>query len=347
MEEVAGIHLALGHFGAGVVRLSNDRARDDARAAEADGPGFAPVVAAVEVIDVRRAAKFGEHDDERMFHQPACGEVFDERGEGFIKVAQLLEVEIEVLVVRVVVGMRHVHAGDALLDEPACEQAVAAKVGVAVAGAVLVRLFGNVENFALTHQFLRLLERLRPGLCLRRAAAQREAVVHFAPQVVGAHGGILRETFRALHVLRRLAVAQRDAGILGTEISGVRAAPATTAGGDDNVPGERAICGIERLRGDGAEFRVHHARARAASGGHEIVTIAVIVLVRVDAANEREVVHLLRRVRQEFTNLDARRGSGNGAERAAGGGAGLRIPAFQLTESAGHAHDEKALLFAL
>ena len=76
-------------------------------------------------------------------------------------------------------------------------------------------------------------------------------------------------------------------------------------------------------------------------------SVETIFIERVDAANEREVVHLFRRVRQEFTNLDARRGSGNGAKRAAGGGAGLRIPALKLTQSTGHAHDEQALLPAL
>src|SRR5262249_21006401 len=47
------------------------------------------------------------------------------------------------------------------------------------------------------------------------------------------------------------------------------------------------------------------------------------------------------------TNLHSRHAGGNGAKRAAGGRAWFRVPALQLTQAAGHAHDEETLLLPL
>ena len=91
------------------------------------------MVAAVVQVDVRRAAELGEHDDQRAVEHAAGGQVVHEAGERAIELAELLDVEIEVLVVRVVVRVRHLHERDALFQQPAGEQAVAAEVVLAVA----------------------------------------------------------------------------------------------------------------------------------------------------------------------------------------------------------------------
>ena len=57
-------------------------------------------------------------------------------------------------------------------------------------------------------------------------------------------------------VLRRLAVAEHDAGVLRPEIGGIVAAAAAAAGRDDDVAGQRAIVRRERLGHDRADDRV-------------------------------------------------------------------------------------------
>ena len=59
-----------------------------------------------------------EHDDQRAVEHAAVGEVGDEAGERPVELAELLDVEVEVLVVRVVVRVRHLHERDALLQQP-------------------------------------------------------------------------------------------------------------------------------------------------------------------------------------------------------------------------------------
>ena len=78
--------------------------------------------------------------------------------------------------------------------------------------------------------------------------------------------------------------------------------------------------------------------------GHHVGALAVIVFFGVDAADHRQVVHLLGRVRQQFADVHAGHGSGNRAERPAGVGARLGIPAFQLAQAAGHVNHQHALL---
>ena len=121
VEEIAGVHLAAGDFGAFVVRFSDHCTGNDAGAAKANGPGLAPVVAPIEAVDVGCAAKFRQHHDERVLEESALREVVNERGERAVEIPELFEVKIEVFVVRVVVGMRDLHAGDALLNETASQ----------------------------------------------------------------------------------------------------------------------------------------------------------------------------------------------------------------------------------
>ena len=77
---------------------------------------------------------------------------------------------------------------------------------------------------------------------------------------------------------------------------------------------------------------------------HHISALAVIAIAGVDAARQREMMHHLRRMRQEFADSDARHAGGNGTERPAGVSARFRIPTLKLTQAAGHAHDDDSLL---
>ena len=105
-----------------------------------------------------------------------------------VELADLLEVEVEVLVVRVVVRVGDLHEGDARLEQPAGQQAVAAEVVGAVAVQVLGRLLGDVEDLAAGHQLLGLLVRGGVGLGLGGPAAAGEPVVGVHPQGLAARG---------------------------------------------------------------------------------------------------------------------------------------------------------------
>ena len=82
---------------------------------------------------LRRAAELGHHDHQRAVPQAAIDQVVDQRGERAVELAELLDVEIEVLVVRVVVRVVHLHAGHAVLEQPPGQQAVPAELVRAVA----------------------------------------------------------------------------------------------------------------------------------------------------------------------------------------------------------------------
>ena len=83
------------------------------------------------------------------------------------------------------------------------------------------------------------------------------------------------------------------------------------------------------------------------AGGHQVGALAVIVLGRVDAAGDRQMVHLLGRHRQQFADVDAGDRGRDRPERPAGGRARLRVPAFQLAQPAVHVEDDDAALFRL
>jgi len=90
------------------------------------------VIAAVDHIDLGRPAKLGHDDVERVLQQPPCGHVFDQGGKRDVEIADLLEVEVEVLVVRVVVRMADLNERGASLKEPSGQEAMATEVVGAV-----------------------------------------------------------------------------------------------------------------------------------------------------------------------------------------------------------------------
>ena len=80
-------------------------------------PGLRPMVATVVLIDVRCSAKLAEHNHQCLLEQAALGQVVDEASEWTIELAQLLDVEVEILVVRVVVAVRHLHKRDFVFEQ--------------------------------------------------------------------------------------------------------------------------------------------------------------------------------------------------------------------------------------
>src|ERR1041385_586803 len=56
----------------------------DARTGKREGERMRPVIAALAVIDLRRATEFGHEADERFVDQPTLRHIFDQRGESLI-----------------------------------------------------------------------------------------------------------------------------------------------------------------------------------------------------------------------------------------------------------------------
>src|SRR5262245_66265326 len=123
--------------------------------------------------------------------------------------------------------MRHLGEGGALLEQTTAQQAVAAKLVVAVALQRSGRLAGDVKDLALLHERGGLIERLGVGLGHGRAAAGGEVGVEALAESVALAVGRLAQVDGAEEVGRRLAVAERDRSELRPQergIAGVEAA---------------------------------------------------------------------------------------------------------------------------
>ena len=108
-----------------------------------------------------------------------------------------------------------------------------------------------------------------------------------------------------------MAVAEGHGSVARAEESGVLAVDAAVAARRDvDVAGQRIVAVAEQLGAHRAEVRPLHGRLLPPAGVHDVGALAVIVLGGVEAADEGHAVHLLRRVRQQFADVDAGRGGG-------------------------------------
>ena len=114
----------------------------------------------------------------------AIGQVGHQGRERLVEFAQLLDVEVEVLVVRVVVRVRDLHERRPLFEETPREQAMAAQVVLAVAVVILRRFLGDVEHILLLHQVKSLLVGIGIGFGHGRAPAVQESFVDAAAKFV-------------------------------------------------------------------------------------------------------------------------------------------------------------------
>ena len=71
----------------------------------------------------------------------------------------------------------------------------------------------------------------------------------------------------------------------------------------------------------------------------------MIVFARIHTADQTQMMHLLSRLRQQLTDMDAGHRCRNRKERSAGVCSGFGIPALQLTQPAVHVKNNDTLLF--
>src|SRR6185437_1381120 len=118
--------------------------------------------------------------------------------------------------------------------------------------------------------------------------------------------GTLRQRRGTSKVGRSMAIAEGDRGVAWAEEGGILAVDAAVAARRDvDVAGQWIVTVAEQLGADGAEVRPFHGRLLSPAGVHDVSALAVVVLGGVEAANQGEVVHLLRGVRQEFADMNA------------------------------------------
>src|SRR5687768_6339469 len=110
------------------------------------------MISTVILVDLGGTAKLRQDDNQCAVEHPACGNVCDERREWLVEFAQLLDVEIEVLVMSVVVRVCDLHERDAIFEQAPCEKAVAAEIVRAVTVLIGLRLLRDIEDFPLPHQ---------------------------------------------------------------------------------------------------------------------------------------------------------------------------------------------------
>ncbi len=201
-----------------------------------------------------------------------------------------------------------------------------------VAILITLRFTGDVEHVALVEEVEGLLVGLRVGIGLGRPSPSGEAVVHPLPQQRPPPVGDGAERLRPRGVGGRCPVFHHDARVPRAEV-GRRARTASAAAHED-VARQREARGRGRLGDDRPEVRIVERRGLVAATDHLALAAAVVAVAGVEAADDREPVHLPGRVGQQFAHVHARHARRDGAERAAGVGAGLRIPALELAHAA-------------
>ena len=97
-------------------------------------------------VDRWGSPKLGHDHHQRAVQEAALGQVVKERGERAIKLAELLDVEIEILVVRIVIGMRDLDERHARFEKSASKKAMPAEIVSAVALADGLRLARDVKE---------------------------------------------------------------------------------------------------------------------------------------------------------------------------------------------------------
>src|SRR5687768_7074423 len=98
---------------------------------------------------------------------------------------------------------------------------------LAVAFMVLVRLLGNIEHLASSHQFLSLLIGSGIRISKRRATSREELLIRHPTKRLANIVGRLSNILRSRRVLWRVAVAQSNARVPWPKICRVVAATAT------------------------------------------------------------------------------------------------------------------------
>ena len=298
------------------------------------------MVAAVVLVDVRRATELRHHHDQCRIEHASIGQVTHQCREPLVELGHLLEVEVEVLVVGVVVRVIQLDERGPVLEQPAGRQAPLPERLTPVELLHLGRLFRDVKDVAAFHQLQRPLVAVGIRFGLGRATSLGETIVGRATQPVPQLVGGFAEFLGTLGIGRRLAVGA-DAGVTGSEVGRIVATTTTT---NTDVAGHRIARVMQRPGTHRAQSRQAHARHPLPTVLHVVVPLAVVTVLGVDPADDRQLVHVLGSQREQFREMNAGDRGGDRPERATRVGLGLGIPTLQLAQSARHVDADDPLL---
>ena len=314
-----GVDGVFGDVEAEVIRLAIHRPRLDAAACHPHGVGVLVVVTAgggfgavlVGTLAQRGAAEFTAPDHEGFIEQAALLEVAHECGHGLVHILGLGgEALLEAAVV-VPVGIKELHHAHAALDEPARQQAVAGKGGLAGLRAVHVQrgLVFPRDVHELRHAGLHavghfILADARGDLGISHHAEllliERLHRVEHMTAVFGALAcGIAEKEHRLA------AAAKLDALVHAGQEAGApeRGACAARRTGEQNhVGGQVAVFGAEAIRDPCTEAG---PPPLAKAGVQKHLRRGVVDLIGVQGLHHADVVRHGAQVRQQLAQLQA------------------------------------------
>ena len=299
-----------------------------------------PVIAAGLVVDLRLAAELADREHQRRREQAALGEIAEECRERLVeprRVAVLHDLEVAVVVVpaavaRVLFGLDviapvHLHERHAGLDESPGEQARLAEARAAVAidrRGLLLREIERGRGRRRCEHF----ERAQPVLVelarLRELRGSTLGLTERGEQLLPVGQALRREVFRQLQrrnlrSLGRVVLepervargAERPAALADDRLLPLVQLPAddeervnrlATRLGGDGLSDDRTE---RRSRRAGQRLAVETGAAGAAAGQADRAGDAVVVRLRGERADDRELVGQLREFREEFAESDA------------------------------------------
>ena len=273
----------------------------------------APAVPGRLPVDLRRAAELAAAPDQRALQEAAGGEIREQRREPLVQLRALAPHRREMVRVRVpAAGVVDRDVGHARLDHAARGEAVLPERVAAVAVAQLRVLLRQVEHLAprAEDQVVGLLLRLG-GQREQRVAVDRvghrvELVQQLAPRRLPLVGHAARDDALDLEPHPVRVAARREGLELRAEEAGLGEAPLRLREHDVRRD-QPLVAGLVALEvGEhGADARIREALARDVAGLHQVRGGLVAVVLVGHAADQRELVRDLRKLREQLAHLHA------------------------------------------
>jgi hypothetical protein len=303
-------------------------------AGHGDAKGLREVIASAAGIDARRAAEFAHPHDQRLVESTALLQIAQELGHRLIELGGEVAAALEVVVVCVPAIQADFDERNARLDQSPSQQTRRAKLGATIGVA-------DCRWFALQVEGLH----LRAGDHAGRRLVQLAVTLDFANQS-GRAARLLQprqqieSPAKSRGGGRQLRIVGKFIRLLHRERVVLRSQkPATTRARAiaDRHEARQLTGGVRQLvRGDCSERRVLDAWRRHVAGMHQEHRSGVVPLLGVHRADDRQVVHHSRQLRQIVGDLDAGNRRVDGSRLAAVLVVGLGIERLELARAAAH-----------
>ena len=281
-----------------------DDTRFDAAASHRHAPRASPVIAAAEVVDLRRAAHFAHSDHERVFQQSTFLEIVEQRDERAVEFRAADLMPVKIVLMGIPIEMHDPHATDARFDQPPGQQAVLAEFVAAITFMGRRRLLFQREQFRAAHQGAGPLERGLMAEDRSGVATAAKARVGGLPSPLGGRHGRGRNACRRsqiggrpiVHDLDRLVPRPEEPGIAHIGVRLRRVPP------NADVSGKNVIRPFQQLGHGGTDDRV---AGRDPPRLQRVVSLKMVADPRVHAAQHREAMEIAGTVGKQFSDVRA------------------------------------------